>query len=51
MAPLTSGKGAVTCQAHFILMGDLTGQLKNSRVLDIRMGTRQYSIDGHWGWF
>ena len=30
-------------------MEDLTGQLKNSRVLNIRMGTRQYSIDGHWG--
>jgi inositol-hexakisphosphate kinase len=36
---------AVTRQKHFILMEDLTGRMKRSCVLDLKMGTRQYGMD------
>jgi inositol-hexakisphosphate kinase len=40
-----SGTSMITRQEHFILMEDLTGRLKRSCVLDLKMGTRQYGID------
>lgn len=39
------GDPSVTRQNHFILMEDLTGRLKHSCVLDLKMGTRQYGMD------
>jgi inositol-hexakisphosphate kinase len=46
MLPLSnSGTSMTTRQEHFILMEDLTGRLKRSCVLDLKMGTRQYGID------
>jgi inositol-hexakisphosphate kinase len=44
-SPNAAEAGPVTRQEHFILMEDLTGRLKNSCVLDLKMGTRQYGID------
>lgn len=35
----------VTRQDNFILMEDLTGRMKHSSVLDLKMGTRQYGMD------
>lgn len=39
------GADPFTRQNHFILMEDLTGRLKHSCVLDLKMGTRQYGMD------
>lgn len=36
---------SITRQKHFIFMEDLTGRLKRSCVLDLKMGTRQYGMD------
>jgi len=35
---------SVTRQNHFILMEDLTGRLKHSCVMDLKIGTRQYGM-------
>jgi len=46
--PESSPTGTVSSsprQNHFILMEDLTGKLKKSCVLDLKMGTRQYGMD------
>lgn len=45
--PISSSRGfnSVPRQHHFILMEDLTGRLKRSCVLDLKMGTRQYGMD------
>ena len=45
LASSNSGTSMITRQEHFILMEDLTGRLKRSCVLDLKMGTRQYGID------
>jgi inositol-hexakisphosphate 5-kinase len=43
--PQSSSTATGPRQNHFILMEDLTGKLKNSCVLDLKMGTRQYGMD------
>ncbi|KAG6378908.1 hypothetical protein JVT61DRAFT_13192 [Boletus reticuloceps] len=45
--PISSSRSAdsVPRQHHFILMEDLTGCLRRSCVLDLKMGTRQYGMD------
>ncbi|KAG8218834.1 hypothetical protein J3R82DRAFT_4512 [Butyriboletus roseoflavus] len=45
--PISSSgsSNSVPRQHHFILMEDLTGRLKRSCVLDLKMGTRQYGMD------
>lgn len=45
--PISSSRSShsVPRQHHFILMEDLTGRLKQSCVLDLKMGTRQYGMD------
>ena len=45
LVPSNSGTSMITRQEHFLLMEDLTGRLKRSCVLDLKMGTRQYGID------
>ena len=45
--PISSSRSpeSVPRQHHFILMEDLTGRLRRSCVLDLKMGTRQYGMD------
>ena len=43
--PSSRGSNSIPRQHHFILMEDLTGRLKHSCVLDLKMGTRQYGMD------
>lgn len=43
--PSSKSSNSVPRQHHFILMEDLTGCLKHSCVLDLKMGTRQYGMD------
>ena len=45
--PFSSSRtsNSVPRQHHFILMEDLTGRLRRSCVLDLKMGTRQYGMD------
>ena len=43
--PSNRSSNSVPRQHHFILMEDLTGRLKHSCVLDLKMGTRQYGMD------
>ncbi|KAG8851980.1 hypothetical protein FRB96_008995 [Tulasnella sp. 330] len=45
LAIVPPGEGPINRQEHFILLEDLTGKLRSSCVLDLKMGTRQYGID------